>query len=91
MAGGRFSLATERLHGVQEIGGSDSVCALASACGSCAAQVVEYAVDGLGFGDEGNYAHLLAAARTCERVHLEDSSQQLCPSTLCLAYGFGLV
>jgi len=33
--------------------------------------VIEDAVDLLGFGDEGNYAHFIAASRTLGRLNLE--------------------
>ena len=52
--------------------------------------MLEDAVDDFGLGDERDDAHLLAASRARERVNFEDASQQLCPSSLCLAQGLGL-
>ena len=45
-----------------------------------ASQVAEDAVDDMWFGDERDYAHLLAAAGTREGIDLEDAAQQLGPT-----------
>lgn len=47
-----------------------------------ASQVVEDTIDRRGLDDEGDDAHLLAAAGTGERVHLEEASQQFGPAAL---------
>ena len=47
--------------------------------------MVEYAVDDLGLGDEGNYPHFFAAPWTGQGVNFENVSEKLCPSALCLA------
>jgi hypothetical protein len=53
--------------------------------------MIEDFVDRLGLGDEGDNPHRgFATPGAPQGLDFEDLSQEVCPASFCLAYGFGL-